>query len=125
MVSTSKRLIKLAIAGKSDKQIMSTLDHEAIHAMRAIGMITDEEWKNLKTLVEKRGWMTTFLIQSQYDKHGKLIFEGRYENFNPTNEELKKTGLNREQWILNSQYEEAIADAFSTYANGRSPVLKI
>jgi len=118
-----QKVINLAIAGKSDKQIMSTLDHEAIHAMRAIGMITDEEWKNLKTLVDKRGWLKTFYIQSQYDKAGKLIVEGRYENFNPTDKDLKKSGLTREQWILDSQYEEAIADAFATYANGRSPLL--
>jgi hypothetical protein len=31
--------------------------------------------------------------------------------------------LTREEWIKDAKYEEAIADAFSTYANGRSPVL--
>jgi hypothetical protein len=68
-----ERLIKLAIAGKSDKQIMSTLDHESIHAMRAIGMITDAEWKNLSNLVDKRGWLETFLIDIRY-----------YKTLNPT-----------------------------------------
>jgi hypothetical protein len=32
--------------------------------------------------------------------------------------------LTSEEWIKDAKYEEAIADAFSTYANGRSPVLE-
>jgi hypothetical protein len=107
------KIIKLAIAGKSDKQIMSTLDHEAIHAMRKIGMITENEWKNLTNLAEKRGWINTFLINDRYK--GKL---------NPTPDVLKVSGLTSEEWIKDAKYEEAIADAFSTYANGRSPVLE-
>jgi hypothetical protein len=75
------QIIKLAIAGKSDKQIMSTLDHEIIHAMREIGMITKDEWKNLSNLVDKRGWLDTFRIEERY--------EGK---FNPTKTILKNLG---------------------------------
>jgi hypothetical protein len=57
---------------------MSTLDHEAIHAMRKIGMITENEWKNLTNLAEKRGWINTFLINDRYK--GKL---------NPTPDDLE------------------------------------
>jgi len=117
------KLIKLAIAGRSDKQIMSTLDHESIHAMRELGMITPEEFNNLKKLADKKGWLKKFYIQSEYDKNGKEISKGRYEDFDPSEAQLKEKGLSREAWILDAQYEEAIADAFATYANGRSPVL--
>lgn len=117
------KLIKLAIAGRSDKQIMSTLDHESIHAMRELGMITPEEFNNLKKLADKKGWLKKFYIQSEYDKNGKEISKGRYEDFDPSEAQLKENGLSREEWILDAQYEEAIADAFATYANGRSPVL--
>ena len=88
------KIIQLAISGKSDEQIASTLDHEAIHAMKEIGMITDQEWANLKKAVDAKGWMDTFFINQRYPN------------------------LNEEE-----QYEEVIADAFATYVNGRSPIL--
>ena len=99
-----KRLISLAIAGKSDKQIMSTLNHESIHAIKELNIITPEEWANLKKLVDKKGWLKTFRIQSNKDSKGEE--QGRYPNLS-----------------LEEQYEEAIADAFATYVTGRSPVL--
>jgi len=91
-----KKLIELAVSGKSDKQIMSTLNHESIHAMVQLGMITGEELNSLKKLVDSKGWIKTFRIVDRYPELANK---------------------------LNDQYEEAIADAFATYVTGRSPLL--
>ena len=88
------KLIKLAVSGKSDAQIMAALNHESIHAMREIGMITDDEWANLTKVAKAKDWINLFNIQQRYPE------------------------LTEEE-----QLEEAVADAFSTYATGRSPIL--
>jgi len=87
-------LITLAVNGKSDNQIMSALNHESIHAMREIGMITPDEWKSLTAVAKAKDWITLFNIKDRYAKLSE-----------------------------NDQYEEAIADAWSTYATGRSPIV--
>ena len=92
-----KTVIQLAVAGKSDAQIMSTLNHEAIHAMRELGMITETEWTNLSKVVENKGWINLFQVRERYDEKSMPDQEGLIE--------------------------EAIADAFSTYATGRSPII--
>ena len=89
-----KQIIQLAVSGKSDAQIMATLNHESIHAMHEIGMITDDEWANLIKIAKAKDWLTLFKIEQRYP-------------------ELSEK----------DQLEEAIADAFSTYATGRSPIL--
>ena len=85
-----KKVVMLAVSGKSDAQIMATLNHESIHAMRELGMITDQEWANLKKVADRNNWIELFNIAGRG-------YEG---------EEL--------------QYEEAIAEAFATYTTGRS-----
>jgi len=85
-----KKVVMLAVSGKSDAQIMATLNHESIHAMREIGMITDQEWSNLKKIADRNNWIELFNIAGRG-------YEG---------EDL--------------QYEEAIAEAFATYTTGRS-----
>ena len=75
---------------RSDAQIMATLNHESIHAMRELGMITEQEWENLKKIADRNGWIELFNIPERGYKGEEL------------------------------QYEEAIAEAFATYTTGRS-----
>ena len=106
------KIIQLAVGGKSDKQIMSTLDHESIHALRGLGMITPEEWNNLKKLVDNKNWLSLFNIEERYEPNKSAI-----------DKDDKLTDSQKlDQWE-DLKYEEAIADAFSTYSTGRSPVL--
>jgi hypothetical protein len=90
------KLIKLAISGRTDSEIMSVFNHESVHALRELGMITDQEWKNLSAVVKNKGWIKLFNIE----------------------ERAKMSDLDED-----GQIEEAIADAFATYITGRSPVV--
>jgi hypothetical protein len=90
------KLIKLAISGRTDSEIMSVFNHESVHALRELGMITDQEWKNLSAVVKNKGWIKLFNLE----------------------ERAKMSDLDED-----AQVEEAIADAFATYTTGRSPVV--
>jgi len=60
-------------------------------------MITEAEWANLSKVVENKGWINLFQVKERYDEKSMPDQEGLIE--------------------------EAIADAFSTYATGRSPII--
>jgi hypothetical protein len=72
---------------------MSTLDHESIHAMREIGMITPEEWKNLTAVAKAKDWIKLFNIESRYDSEKpKMAYDPKdpavvkkYEDFEDLN----------------------------------------
>jgi hypothetical protein len=69
---------------------LRALQHESIHALRAMGMFTDAEWKVLENESKKPGgFMDTYNIKVRY-----------------------------KGWSLNNQIEEGIAEAFSAYAKG-------
>ncbi|GAB5434810.1 MAG: hypothetical protein EpisKO_41800 [Epibacterium sp.] len=69
---------------------MNTLNHEAIHILRQRGLFTDAEWKALASEAESR-WMQEFSIEERY------------------------SDLTKE-----AQVEEAVAEAFASYADGKA-----
>ena len=125
-----EKVIQLAVAGKSDAQIMSTLNHEAIHAMRELGMITESEWKNLSKVVENKGWINLFQIPERYTSRENVEGKTEDEILTVLSKEAyfqktvngKKVSKTKEE-IKEDLVEEAIADAFATYATGRSPII--
>lgn len=65
---------------------IGTARHEAVHALRAAGVITDEEWSTLASAALSDGWMDRFRIKE------------RYPDYSPE-----------------EQIEEAIAERFGTW----------
>ena len=75
---------------KYEINALRSLQHESIHALRAMGMFTDAEWKTLENESKKPGGFM--------DKYNiKLRYKG---------------------WTFEQQVEEGIAEAFSAYAKG-------
>jgi len=75
---------------KYEINALRALQHESIHALRAMGMFTDAEWKVLENESKKPGgFMDIYDIKTRY-----------------------------KDWSFNDQIEEGIAEAFSAYAKG-------
>jgi len=69
---------------------MNTVNHEAIHVLRARGLFTDAEWSALAAEAESR-WMAEYDIEARYPDLSK-----------------------------EAQIEEAIAEAFAAHVDGQS-----
>jgi hypothetical protein len=61
-----RRLVTLALEGTDGKGIASTLHHEAVHALRDLGLFTDGEWRLLSQESNRR-WRKDFNIAEHYD----------------------------------------------------------
>lgn len=62
--------IRVAVDQPNDLNVMNTLWHEVLHAMKATGRMTPEEWSVLAGAARERGWHTAFST----DDNGKVIF---------------------------------------------------
>ena len=76
--------------------------HEAVHALRAGGLFTETEWQLLSKSAEELDWIAKHNVRERYAE----IYAGR-EDAPPFREFM---------------FEEAIADEYSLWAKGQSPV---
>ena len=85
------------------KRIASVVDHEIIHALRNLGVVSDTEWKSLSALAARQKYMR--------QKNGKAV-ERQYtylQRAERMNAELDAEG----------QVEEAVAEMYRDFADGR------
>ncbi|MCP5087946.1 MAG: DEAD/DEAH box helicase family protein, partial [Rhodobacteraceae bacterium] len=98
------KLIKVALDAADPKR---TFNHEAIHALRDIGVITKREWNTLATSAQAH-WMEHYQTLERYERDYAQVFD-------------LSPGQLHDLFV-----EEAIADAFSDYmANKDSPHIGI
>jgi hypothetical protein len=97
-----QELIKIAYSAENP---MGTLRHESIHALKELGAFTDAEWKVLSNKA-KSDWI------DQYIRRPKL-YKAYQDAYKADNGSLK--GF--DEYIQ----EEAIAEAFSDFANTKPP----
>jgi len=105
-----KNLITLALDAKD---VMGTLRHESIHALKELGGFTDAEWKVL-TNRAKTEWVQRF-IKDRKNKDGTnaKLFEQYQDKYKQDYGSLK--GF--DEYIQ----EEAIAEAFRFYSKNKLP----
>ena len=105
-----KNLITLALDAKD---VMGTLRHESIHAIKELGGFTDAEWKVL-TNKAKSEWIQKF-IKDRKNKDGTnaKLFERYQDQYKQDYGNLK--GF--DEYIQ----EEAIAEAFRFYSKNKLP----
>ena len=85
---------------KALKKVRGAAQHEAIHVLRALGLIRAEEWDILKKVAEQEKWFDRYQLRRFYDR---LFIDG-----GPPKNEIA--------------WEEAVAFAFDEYATkGKFP----
>lgn len=97
-----KELIKIAYNAENP---MGTLRHESIHALKELGAFTDAEWKVLSNKA-KSDWIDTYIKKPNLYKSYQDAYKQENGNLNGFDE-----------YII----EEAIAEAFSDFANTKPP----
>jgi hypothetical protein len=97
-----KELIKIAYNAENP---MGTLRHESIHALKELGAFTDAEWKVLSNKA-KSDWIDTYIKKPNLYKSYQDAYKVENGNLNGFDE-----------YII----EEAIAEAFSDFANTKPP----
>jgi hypothetical protein len=97
-----KELIKIAYNAENP---MGTLRHESIHALKELGAFTDAEWKVLSNKA-KSDWIDTYIKKPNLYKSYQDAYKAENGNLNGFDE-----------YII----EEAIAEAFSDFANTKPP----
>jgi hypothetical protein len=108
--SYSEKLIKIAL---DEARPVSTLRHEAIHALKELGFFSENQWNTLVKQA-KEGWIDTYL--KNRDVNGGPLKEGEKSRYDIYMErpEFKSDP--------NAIIEEAIADAFGDFdTNGAPP----
>lgn len=105
-----KNLITLALDAKD---IMGTLRHETIHALKELGGFTDAEWRVL-TNKAKTEWVQRFIKDRKDSKGNNAGLFKRYQN-----QYIEDYGNLKgfDEYIQ----EEAIAEAFRFYSKGKLP----
>ena len=88
--------------------LKSVMNHEVIHALKSLGLFNDAEWKSLTDSVAKRKYVAI--------KNGKPV-ERRYTYLDRAKSMYSNMGLNDA-----SIEEEAIAEMFRDYADGKIKV---
>ena len=91
--SAEQAAVWLATSALSPRK---TARHEAIHALRASGVITPEQWTTLEKAVGDNKWIEQFKVIERWEKF------------------YKDRGYSADQ-IAQSYVEEAIAEAFATF----------
>ena len=104
-------LIEVSLQASNPRAVMR---HEAIHALKNLGLFTSAEWSALEHAAENGKWLEKHRIRE------------RYPGFFHTGGAID--GLMKPEWKP-AAIEEAIADEFAAWASGkpdaaRSPVLK-
>lgn len=97
-----KNLITLALDAKD---VMGTLRHESIHAIKELGGFTDAEWKVL-TNKAKSEWIQKFITNRGLFKRYQDQYKQDYGNLKGFDEYIQ---------------EEAIAEAFRFYSKNKLP----
>ena len=110
----ARRIITLAMEiydpnlseAELEQRLAGVLNHEIIHAMKGLGLFTDAEWASLVKAAEKRKYAKTV--------NGRTI-------------DREYTFLDRAEFMYpedtpESQQEEAVAEMFRAYAEGRIKV---
>jgi hypothetical protein len=97
-----KELIKIAYNAENP---MGTLRHESIHALKELGAFTDSEWKVLSNKA-KSDWIDTYIKKPNLYKSYQDAYKAENGNLNGFDE-----------YII----EEAVAEAFSNFANTKPP----
>jgi hypothetical protein len=97
-----KNLITLALDAKD---VMGTLRHESIHALKELGGFTDAEWKVL-TNKAKTEWVQKFITDRGLFKRYQDQYKEDYGNLKGFDEYIQ---------------EEAIAEAFRFYSKNKLP----
>jgi hypothetical protein len=97
-----KELIKIAYNAENP---MGTLRHESIHALKELGAFTDAEWKVLSNKA-KSDWIDKYIKKPNLYKSYQDAYKAENGNLNGFDE-----------YII----EEAIAEAFSDFANTKPP----
>ena len=97
-----KNLITLALDAKD---VMGTLRHESIHALKELGGFTDAEWRVL-TNKAKTEWVQKFIIDSKLFKRYQDQYKQDYGSLKGFDEYIQ---------------EEAIAEAFRFYSKNKLP----
>ena len=97
-----KELIKIAFDAKNP---MGTLRHESIHALKELGAFTDTEWKVLSNKA-KSDWINTYIKKPNLYKSYQDAYKEEHGNLDGFDEYIA---------------EEAVAEAFSDFANTKPP----
>lgn len=101
--SYSAKLIKIALDAENP---ITTMRHEAIHALKELGFFTPQQWAALEKRA-KDEWIDKYLGGENAEVDGEVMT--RLAAY-------KKMGLSEAEII-----EEAIADAFGSYVAGTKP----
>jgi hypothetical protein len=97
-----KELIKIAYNAENP---MGTLRHESIHALKELGAFTDAEWKVLSNKA-KSDWIDAYIKKPNLYKSYQDAYKAENGNLDGFDEYIA---------------EEAIAEAFSNFANTKPP----
>lgn len=110
----SNRLIKLAI--DADDPVRD-LRHEAIHAMKELGVFTPAQWTTLVKMASDK-WIDEHLKGRGIS--GGALEEGQQSRYDAYRDLYGKRGMSDAQ-IQEALVEEAIADAFGGFAQTKAP----
>ncbi len=119
---SNKRSIGLAMSiydpNMSDDEyfhsLRNVLDHEIIHALRELGLFTDAEYKTLVKAAQKTKYVA---IKGGTGEKRAYTFHDRAIRLNPPREGMSEA---QAQDLVN---EEAVAEMFRAYADGRLKVV--
>jgi hypothetical protein len=105
--SYARNLIQVAMDAENPLKIMR---HESMHALKELGFFTPQQWRALTEQANKT-WVKQYL-QSEM---AEIEVDGQTQQVTRL-EAYKRMGLSKQAII-----EEAIADAFGSYARGATP----
>ncbi len=83
---TSGRIIELALLSKDKDAILRTLDHEAVHAMKTMGLFTDMEWSILERAFDPKAIL---------DEQERKFYTDYYKNDMAVKEEAIARGMEK------------------------------
>ena len=104
--SYTNGIIRLAIRNRKPEDVIRTLRHEGIHALRGLNAIKESEWAVLSKRADQE-WINKYLDRVKANKEGdslRKVYEDMY----------RSQGLNDQQ-IKERIQEEAVAEAFADY----------
>lgn len=101
---------KLVQVAMNDKNPIQTMRHEALHAVKDLGLFTNQQWNALVEQANK-----TWIKQYLENQSAEIEIDGKKQSMSRL-DAYRQLGLSQEAII-----EEAIADAFGAYDKGAAP----
>jgi len=112
--SYQAKLIQIALSAENP---ITTLRHEAIHALKELGFFTPQQWKALERQAEKE-WVQKYLKNVRVEVGGQTM--SRYDAYSKGVKDAKGEFILK-PLSAESVLEEAIADAFADFDANKAP----